>query len=52
VGSAGLLGRLIAGNHWSLELGWVKTFSAENNAGFWNNWLLGSGLYTKVQYRF
>jgi len=52
VGSAGLLGRLIAGNHWSLELGWVKTFSAENNAGFWNNWLLGSGLYTKLQYRF
>ena len=52
VGSAGLLGRLIAGNHWSLELGWVQQFSVENNSGFWNNWLLGSGLYTKVQYRF
>ncbi len=52
VGSAGVLGRLIAGNHWSLELGWVQQFSVENNPGFWNNWLLGSGLYTKVQYRF
>jgi hemolysin activation/secretion protein len=51
-GSAGLLGRWIAGNHWSLELGWVKQFSVENNSGYWNNWLLGSGLYTKLQYRF
>jgi len=52
VGSAGLLGRWIAGLHWSLELGWVQQFSIENNVGFWNNWLLGSGLYTKLQYRF
>ena len=52
VGAAGLLGRLIAGQHWSLELGWVKQFSAEDNSGYWNNWLLGSGLYTKLQYRF
>jgi hemolysin activation/secretion protein len=52
VGAAGLLGRLIAGQHWSLELGWVKQFSADDNSGYWNNWLLGSGLYTKLQYRF
>ena len=52
VGAAGLLGRLISGNHWLLELGWVKQFSVDNNLGFWNNWLLGSGLYTKLQYRF
>jgi hemolysin activation/secretion protein len=52
VGSVGLLGRWITGMHWSLELGWVQQFSVENNVGFWNNWLLGSGLYTKLQYRF
>jgi hemolysin activation/secretion protein len=52
IGSGGLLARWIASNHWLLELGWVKQFSAENNLGTWNNWLLGNGLYTKVQYRF
>ena len=52
IGSGGLLARWIASNHWLLELGWVNQFSAENNLGSWNNWLLGNGLYTKVQYRF
>ncbi|MFM8525305.1 MAG: ShlB/FhaC/HecB family hemolysin secretion/activation protein, partial [Cyanobacteriota bacterium] len=52
VGSGGLLGRWIAGRHWSLELGWVEQFSVDNNRGFWNNWLLDSGLYSKLQYRF
>jgi hemolysin activation/secretion protein len=52
IGSGGLLARWIADRHWLLELGWVNQFSAENNPGYWNNWLLGNGLYTKVQYRF
>jgi hypothetical protein len=52
IGSGGLLARWIASSHWLLELGWVNQFSAENNPGYWNNWLLGNGLYTKVQYRF
>lgn len=52
IGSGGLLARWIADRHWLLELGWVNQFSADNNPGYWNNWLLGNGLYTKVQYRF
>jgi len=52
IGSGGLLARWIASSHWLLELGWVNQFSAENNPGYWNNWLLGNGLYTKLQYRF
>ena len=52
VGAMGLLARWLAGSHTSLELGWVHQFSTDNNAGYWNNWLLGNGIYTKVQYRF
>ena len=52
VGSGGLLGRWIIGRHWALELGWVEQFSVQDNIGFWNNWLLDSGLYSKLQYRF
>lgn len=52
VGSGGLLARWIAGRHWMLELGWVEQFSVADNRGFWNNWLLDNGLYSKIQYRF
>ena len=52
VGSGGLLARWIGGKHWVLDLGWVEQFSVDDNKGFWNNWLLDSGLYTKIQYRF
>ena len=52
IGSFGLLGRWLGGRHYSLELGWVQQFSAQNNPGYWNSWLLGSGLYSKIQYRF
>ena len=52
IGSGGILARWIASNQWLFELGWVNQFSAENNPGYWNNWLLGNGLYTKIQYRF
>lgn len=52
VGSGGLLARWVAGRHWNLELGWVEQFSIENNRGYWNDWLLDRGLYSKLQYRF
>ena len=52
VGSGGILARWLAGVNWSVELGWVEQFNAGDNPGFWNDWLLGSGLYSKVQYRF
>ena len=52
VGSGGLLARWMSGNNWSLELGWVEQFDVNNNLGIWQNWLLGSGIYGKVQYRF
>ena len=51
-GSGGLLARWLAGRHWAVELGWVDQFSTGNNAGFWNEWLLGNGVYSKVQFRF
>lgn len=51
-GSGGLLARWIGGKHWVLELGVVEQFSVENDTGYWNNWLLDRGLYTKLQYRF
>lgn len=51
-GSAGMLTRWLAGEHWSTEVGWIRQFSTQNNAGIWNNWLLGKGLYTKIRYRF
>ena len=52
VGSGGILARWLAGQNWLVELGWVKQFSSDNNQGFWNDWLIGNGLYTKVQFRF
>ncbi|MFM7360714.1 MAG: ShlB/FhaC/HecB family hemolysin secretion/activation protein, partial [Cyanobium sp.] len=52
VGSGGLLARWLAGSHWALELGWVEQFETNDNLGVWQDWLLGSGLYAKAQYRF
>lgn len=52
VGSGGLLARWLSGRHWAVELGWVEQFSTGDNPGYWSDWLIGSGLYTKVQYRF
>jgi len=51
VGSAGVLLRWLNGRHWNLELGWVSPFDTEERP-YWTNWLLGSGVYTKIQYRF
>lgn len=52
IGSGGILLRWLNGLHWSVELGWIDQFNAEDNEGLWNDWLLGSGLYGKVRYRF
>ena len=51
VGSAGVLLRWLNGRHWNLEIGWVSPFDTEERP-YWKNWLLGSGIYTKIQYRF
>jgi len=51
VGSGGVLARWLAGRHWTLELGWIDAID-EGNRAIWGNWLLGSGVYTKIQYRF
>jgi len=52
IGAGGVLVRWLHGKHWSVELGWVDQFHADNNAGIWNHWLMGHGAYGKVRYRF
>ena len=52
VGSGGLLARWLAGDNFSLELGYAHSFNTDNNKGAWNDWLLDSGLYAKASYRF
>lgn len=53
IGSTGLLLRWLAGENWSVELGYVKQFETDDNPGIWqDDWLLGSGAYTKAQFRF
>ena len=52
IGAGGVLVRWLHGKHWSVEMGWIDQFHAGNNAGIWNHWLLGSGAYGKVRYRF
>ena len=51
VGSCGVLLRWLASRNWNLELGWISPFDVEEQP-YWEDWLLGSGVYTKVQYRF
>ena len=51
VGSAGVLMRWLASRQWNLELGWIAPFATEERP-YWEDWLLGSGVYTKLQYRF
>jgi hemolysin activation/secretion protein len=51
VGSGGALVRWLAGRHWTLELGWITPID-EGPRVYWNNWLLGSGVYSKIQFRF
>ena len=52
IGAGGVLVRWLHGENWSVELGWVDQFHTGNNDGIWNDWLLGSGAYGKVRYRF
>ena len=52
IGSGGMLLRWLNGQHWSVELGWIDQFNADNNTQIWDDWLLGNGLYGKVRYRF
>ena len=52
VGAGGVLVRWLQGNQWSTELGWVNSFQTSDNPGPWTDWLLGKGLYAKVQFRF
>ena len=52
IGTSGLLLRWLQGRNWSVEVGWVDQFNANDNDGIWNNWLLGSGAYGKVRFRF
>jgi hemolysin activation/secretion protein len=50
-GAGGVVLRWSRGRHGELELGWVRQFQSGSPA-FWDQWILGSGLYTKVVYRF
>ena len=50
-GAGGLLLRWSRGRHSELELGWVRQFQSGSQA-YWDQWILGSGLYAKVAYRF
>ena len=52
VGATGVLVRWLQGANWSAELGWVNSFQTSDNPGPWTDWLLGKGLYAKLQYRF
>ena len=52
IGSGGILMRWLHGRHWSLALGWTEQFNDGDNIGIWNDWLLGSGAYGKLQYHF
>ena len=51
VGSGGLLGRYINGA-WLMELGWADSFETNDNIGIWQDWIIGNGLYARLQYRF
>ena len=51
IGATGLFVRYRNGQ-WNAEAGWVDSFASEDSPGIWNNWILGNGLYTKLQYRF
>jgi hemolysin activation/secretion protein len=51
IGAGGLLLRWSRGSHGVLELGWVKQFQTEARTD-WDQWILGSGVYAKMTYRF
>ena len=50
-GAGGLLLRWLNRSGWLVELGWTNQFGTAQRP-FWGDWLLGSGIYTKLSYRF
>lgn len=52
IGAGGIVLRWLQGQHWTVELGWTDQFNDGDNPGFWNDWLIGDGLYADVRYRF
>jgi hemolysin activation/secretion protein len=51
IGAGGVLLRWLPGRHTTVELGWVEQFQSGTPA-YWSDWLLGSGVYSRVSYRF
>lgn len=51
IGAGGVLLRWLPGRHTTVELGWVEQFQSGSPA-YWSDWLLGSGVYSRVSYRF
>ena len=52
IGAGGIVLRWLQGNNWTVELGWTDQFNDGDNPGFWNDWLIGDGIYADVRYRF
>lgn len=51
IGAGGLLLRWMLSSQGQVELGWVKQFQSETRP-YWDQWILGSGVYSKLTYRF
>jgi hemolysin activation/secretion protein len=51
IGAGGLLLRWTLSSQGQVELGWVKQFQSETRP-YWDQWILGSGVYSKLTYRF
>lgn len=51
IGAGGVLLRWLPGRHTTVELGWVEQFQS-GTPPYWSDWLLGSGVYGRVAYRF
>jgi hemolysin activation/secretion protein len=51
IGAGGLLLRWTLSSQGQVELGWVKQFQSETRP-YWDQWILGSGIYSKLTYRF
>ena len=52
VGSFGILLRWQHENQLIVDLGWAYQFDTHDNAGLWNDWIIGNGIYSKVTFQF
>ena len=52
VGSFGILLRWQNENQLIVDLGWAYQFDTHDNAGLWNDWIIGNGIYSKVTFQF